>query len=222
MDKYPLTWPTGWKRTKEGARERARFNKKTRRDGNALSGQSTPTWLESGQVSIAEGTRRVLKALDMLGATGEAIISSNLALRLDGLPKGSQGEPGDPGVAVYWQVRGQNRLTGHKVMAIDRYDRVADNLAAIAATLEAMRAIERHGGGMILERVFTGFEALPAPNDWRHVLGFPHDGPMPSWEKVKDSYRNLAKKRHPDAGGTLAGMQELNGALEAAGREYNP
>ena len=37
-------------------------------------------------------------------------------------------------------------------MAIDAYTRTADNLAAVAATLEAMRAIERHGGAQILER----------------------------------------------------------------------
>ncbi|KVD37855.1 hypothetical protein WJ41_22830 [Burkholderia ubonensis] len=62
------------------------------------------------------------------------------------------------GVAVYWETRAGAR----RVMAIDQYTRVADNLAAVAATLDAMRAIERHGGARILERAFTGFAALAA------------------------------------------------------------
>jgi hypothetical protein len=64
-------------------------------------------------------------------------------------------------------------------MAIDQYDRVEHNLAAIAATLDAMRAIKRHGGAEILDRAFTGFTALPAPmaggKPWRQVLGFDLD-----------------------------------------------
>jgi len=47
-------------------------------------------------------------------------------------------------------------------MAIDIYDTVAGNLAAVAATLDAMRAIERHGGAQILKRAFQGFKALPS------------------------------------------------------------
>ena len=52
---------------------------------------------------------------------------------------------------------------------------VEESLAAIAATLDAMRAIERHGGARVLERAFTGFTAVPAPDarkHWREVFGF--------------------------------------------------
>lgn len=48
------------------------------------------------------------------------------------------------------------------LIAIDADYRVRDNLAAIAATLEAMRAIERHGGARILERSFTWWSPLVA------------------------------------------------------------
>lgn len=61
-------------------------------------------------------------------------------------------------------------------MAIDQYYRVEENLAAIAATLDAMRAIERHGGAQILDRASTGFAALQAPmavaRSWREMFGF--------------------------------------------------
>jgi hypothetical protein len=194
MTKYPLAWPAGWKRTLK--RKRATFNKK---------------------VADSFGTYRVKRVLEQLRALGvedaDAIISTNLRTRLDGLPRGDQKEPDDPGGAVYWQRRHDQ---SHKVMAIDCYDRVADNLAAIAATLSAMRAIERHGGAVILERAFLGFEALPSPNDWRHVLGFEH---TPTLDQTRARYRDLAKCRHPDAGGSETSMQELNAAWESAQRE---
>lgn len=214
MTKYPLSWPAGWKRTKEGARLRARFSKGVRKYQDDPDPARRSSYVVRGEVTIAEGTKRVLKSLDMLGASGEAIISSNLALRLDGLPRGGQGEPDDPGVAVYWEVRGHR---GHKVMAIDLYDRVADNLAAIAATLEAMRAIERHGGAQILERAFTGFAALPAPKTWREVMGLPDHVTLR--DTIAKTYKELALERHPDRGGTHEAMAELNRAWESALRE---
>ena len=119
----------------------------------------------------------------------------------------------DPGVACYWK---KGKDLSHKVMAIDNYQKVEDNLAAVAATLEAMRAIERHGGAVILERAFTGFQALPSPNDWRHIMGFEH---TPAWDLVKARYKVLAMQRHPDAGGSDHAMAELNRALDEARRE---
>jgi hypothetical protein len=153
-------------------------------------------------------------------ASDDVVISTNLRLRLDGLPISSQAEPRDPGVAVYWR----ETLGGRKVMAIDIYDRVADNLAAVAATLDAMRAIERHGGAAILERAFTGFTALPAPiiagmkRPWRDVLGFPADM-TPRAELVNERYRSRASQAHPDKGGTNAEMAELNTARDEALKE---
>lgn len=158
----------------------------------------------------------MLAELRRLGCTrDDVVISTNLQLRLDGLPRSNQAEPADPGVAVYWQTtKGEP-----KVMAIDLYDRVADNLAAIAASIEALRAIERHGGAAILDRAFTGFTALPAPGQttargWREVLGV---GPEErDFAKVQDKYRRLAAVHHPDRGGTAELMSELNWAWNQA------
>lgn len=92
---------------------------------------------------------------------------------------------------------GELRSAWKPCMAIDRYDRVADNLAAIAATLDAMRAIERHGGAEILNRAFTGFAALPdqASDAWWIVLGVPWDASRPV---IDDAYRHLRSVYHPD------------------------
>lgn len=210
MKSYPLQWPSGWKR-------------EPRRKGGMFSSKSQVAqpggWRQSRAISIATATQRVLAQLSRFGvAEGDAIISTNLKLRLDGLPKGDQSEPLDPGVAVYWQ---RAKDTQHKVMAIDRYNRVADNLAAIAATLEAMRAIERHGGAVILERAFTGFLALPAPNTWRAVLGY-EESDMPPLKDVKVSYLDLCNTRHPDRNSSPKAhswMVELNWAWAEAQKE---
>jgi hypothetical protein len=213
MKSFPLQWPTGWRRTKPEQRSRAKFNKKTYQ--SYTGGMSGGYW-RSSEVTITEGTKRVLEQLRGFGVEeGDAIISTNLKLRLDGLPKGDQAEPTDPGVAVYWQRKGDQQ---HKSMAIDRYDRVADNLAAIAATLDAMRAIERHGGAMILERAFLGFQCLPMPNTWRSCLAYSDDA-TPTLEEVKQVYRKKADIHHPDHGGNEAKMAELNWAMQEAERE---
>jgi len=201
----PLQWPAGWKRTPSHGRTRARFAKKDRQT-SAFTGN---TYLRSREVSIADGVARVQAELERMGISeDDLVISTNLKLRLDGLPRSGQAEPADPGVAVYWRAAGDTRC-----MAIDRYDRVADNLAAVAATLEAMRAIERHGGAEVLDRAFTGFAALPAPGTseyWRDVLD-PAD--------PEGSYRRLRAQHHPDRGGDAEAFQRVQHAWEQCQQE---
>lgn len=216
MNRYPLTWPEGWRRTNPGKRVAARFSKGERTYSSA-PGESS--WLRRRDLSIADGVGRVIDALRRFGVLeGDAIISTNVPTRLDGLPRSDARKPEDPGVAVYWERPGDQGKT--KVMAIDAYIDVAHNLAAIAATLEAMRAIERHGGAIILDRAFQGFAALPAPGqihrrNWREVLGV--DAGVESLTLVRQQYRSLASRAHPDKpGGSHEAMTELNQALVEA------
>lgn len=192
---FPLAWPDGWKRTRGEYRRDATFSRYKR------------------ALSIADGVARVMDELGRMGlGRDDVVISTNVETRMDGFPRSDRAEPGDPGVAVYWQ----ERKGGRKVMAIDHYRRVADNLAAIAATLEAMRAIERHGGAAILERAFTGFTALPAPGaarDWWQVLGVDRAATA---EQVTAAYRRLRSERHPDKGGTAEQFDEVERAYRAA------
>ena len=184
IEAYPLTWPQGWPRKKSYQRSRAKFS-------------------TSGRVlSVMDGITRVLLELDRLGVKRDhLVISTDIPTRLDGLPR-SDRTATDPGVAVYWRKGKATRC-----MAIDRYDRVADNLAAIAATLEAMRAIERHGGAEILDRAFTGFIALPAPEQWWQVLGVAENA---TGGEIDAAYRRLAALHHPDRGGDSAQMARIN------------
>jgi hypothetical protein len=203
---YPLAWPSSWRRTPEHHRTRARFNTK----GRTFNHDRTASWQTAQQVTIAQALECVLDELERLGVPSrqDVVVSTNLQLRLDGLPRSGQREPEDPGVCVYWK-RPQEPP---RCMAVDRYDRVADNLAAIAATLEALRAIERHGGATILDRAFTGFVALPAPEQWFQVLGVPATATR---EQISAAYRRLAAQHHPDRpGGSDEAMARLNTARD--------
>lgn len=189
---YPLQWPIGWRRAT--SRKSAAFKSYKR------------------QLCVMDGVERVLRELEALGARNRdnIVISTNVPTRLDGLPRSNVGEPVDPGAAAYWVTRG---LKQPRCMAIDRYDRVADNLAAIAATLDAMRAIERHGGAEILDRAFSGFVALPSPEQPWQTLGLDTSNPTP--EQIEEAYRRLAMQHHPDRGGDAQQMARINAARDA-------
>ncbi|MGC1549866.1 MAG: J domain-containing protein [Rhodanobacter sp.] len=204
---YPLQWPTGWKR--ETHRDRARFGRKAQ--------SSHGSWQTKRELTISDSVARVRAELQRMGiADNDMVISSNLLLRLDGLPRSGQAEPNDPGAAVYWTDR-FDRSRPPRCMAIDRYDRVADNLAAIAATLEAMRAIERHGGAEILNRAFTGFTAIEDQRQpWHDVLGLPPHAPT---DEVRVRYMVRRKSAHPDHGGSDDAFHTVQQAWDAFCRE---
>jgi hypothetical protein len=207
IESYPLSWPAGWKRTAAAERKHAQFGRASRTAGSARLGLQ--------QLTVIDAADRVLYELGRLGIDrDDIVISTDIPTRLDGLPR-SKIEPRDPGAAVYWRQAPNQPVP--KCMAIDVYDRVADNLAAIAATLEAMRAIERHGGAEILERVFLGFQALPAPGAaWWEVLEF--DRPV-TLDLAEKAYRDMAKKHHPDKGGSREQWDRINRAIATARAE---
>lgn len=200
---YPLTWPEGWKRTAGAQRTNARFSTTKRSSAKQ-------------RLTIGDAVTRVRETLDRMGIRDDdLVISSDLKLRLDGYPMSAQAEPTDPGAAVYRRERGAPM----RCMAIDQYERVADNLAAIAATLEAMRAIERHGGATILDRAFTGFTALDAPakDHWTDVLGV---SALSTADEVRAAYLRLRSQHHPDReGGDAFAFSRVQDAYETFVRE---
>jgi len=209
INQYPLQWPAGWPRAK--ARKEAQFGK-LQKVYSEMNGVRVIAYNSKSDLNNEDAVKRALCELGRLGVgVHDSVISTNLTLNLAGFPRGNQGEPGDPGVAVYWKRKNQPM----KVMAIDRYTRVRDNIAALAATLEAMRAIERHGGGQVLERAFTGFDALPPPRTCWDILDL---DPNKDWdlEAVQRAFRAKARSMHPDTGGSDALMAELNAARDAA------
>jgi hypothetical protein len=212
---FPLSWPPGWKRTAAGERAYGQFGTTKRMPG--------ASWSSKEKITVAVATQRLREELTRMAVhDDDLVLSTNLRLRLDGLPRSDQAQPADPGAAIYWN----DPWTGQpRCMAIDRYTKVEQNIAALAATIEAMRAIERHGGAVVLERAFTGFTALPAPiiagmkRHWREVLEF-FDAPRElTAEDVQARWRRLASQHHPDKGGSGAKMAELNQARDDALQE---
>lgn len=191
---FPLTWTDGWGRLKSYQRKRATFTRNKR------------------ELTISDAVTRVREELGRMAIRDDdLVVSTNLELRMDGWPKSGQREPSDPGAAVYWRDKAKNT----RCMAIDRYDRVADNLAAIAATLDAMRAIERHGGAEILNRAFTGFTAIEheARQHWSEVLGVPRNACR---EEIDTAHRRLRSQHHPDKGGSPEQFQRIQQAYAEA------
>jgi hypothetical protein len=191
---YPLSWPSHWVR-------------QPRRHRSAFSARS-----------VDQATRALLNQLRISGV-GEynVVISTNLQLRNDGLPRSNQAEPTDTAAAVYFRFKDKPR-----VLACDRWDRVADNLWAMAKHIETLRAQERWGVGT-MEQAFAGYTALPAPGDsgaatWWAVLGVAHDCTL---ETALAAYREQARRCHPDAnGGTHEAMTRLNAAWDQARKSF--
>lgn len=156
-------------------------------------------------LTIARSRDLLLLELERL-QVDDIVISSNVTLH--------GGRPLDPGVAVYFR-RKDRRL----VMAQDRFITVAGNLRSLGLAVEAMRQLERHGGGTFMERAFTGFVAIAPPSwkkPWREVFGV-----GPNWHEAEFGdlallFRAKAKQLHPDNGGSDTLMAELNVAYREA------
>jgi len=204
--RWPLAWPAGWRRTPKEQRRRARFLALSTSTGTYPGGQ-TYTRTSRNELSVAAAIKRLEDELRLLGATDE-LLSTNVETRLNGLPRSDRREPADPGAAVYFRLKKTPQC-----LACDRWDRVADNIAALAAHIDALRRIERYGVGT-LEQAFAGYKQLPAgPADWWIILGL---RPSATLDQVEDKFRELARKAHPDAGGTHDTMARLTAAREAA------
>ena len=190
----PLAWPTGWPRTPSHRRERGYQFKKAGSSG-----------YRDKFISFADARDGLFDELRRLGAKSP-VVSTNHPTDRYGIPTESKKRVPDEGVAVYFQY-GDLPM----VMACDNYESASANMRSLALAIEAMRQLERHGGGTMMERAFTGFVALPAPKSPHEVLGVP---PGASPEEIDAAFRQKAKTAHPDNGGSVEAMQALNEARD--------
>lgn len=214
VEAYPLCWPEGWPRTPPHRRE----------GGSQFvtrSVEGTNSWTTSRPITFTHARRLLVDELARLKATG-FVMSSNIQLRNDGEPRADSAERrhDDPGIAIYFSYKGKPM-----VMAADRYLTTAANVRSLGLAIEAMRQLERHGGGQMMERAFAGFTALPPPEGstpkrpWWEVLRYPADPAereVLSAPEVEARYRSMAKKAHPDQGGSDEAMAELTQAKDDA------
>ena len=227
VEAYPLHWPTGRKRTKAHDRRRAQF-------GRLETNETSTGWKynEKKRLTVHGAIRRLINQVDAFTRRGHVyvidpatvVVSSNVRTRNDGLPYSNAAEPDDPGVAVYFELEGEPHC-----LACDTWDRVADNIAAVAKHLEAMRGMERWGVGD-LRTHFAGFKALPGGNTVQPAMtlgeaaGFVEEaadqgGLMSLAQAVIDdvgafkrAMRYAAKRCHPDTGGSEDEFKRLQEA----------
>lgn len=159
------------------------------------------------ETTFASVRDSLFREIKLLGGS-HVVLSTNVALRRDGAPLANQRQPADKGVAVYFLRRGRQM-----VFACDRWDKIEDNLRAIEKTIDAVRGMERWGASEMMERAFAAFEALPAPRSCWDVLGV---RPGARTDEINGAYRVMARRAHPDAGGSEAAMAELNRARDDA------
>lgn len=189
---YPLQWPAGRPRTHYYQREHGKFD-----------------------VSFTKARDNIISEVKLLsgryGPDPHTVISTNLALRRDGLPLAGQRQPDDVGVAVYFLYKKRQMS-----FACDRWLKIEHNMQAIAKTIDALRGISRWGSGDMLEAAFTGFMALPAPSAsraWWEVLGVAQHA---SRDEILQAYRRLRSIHHPDRGGSPAQFDEVEQAYRKA------
>ncbi len=209
IDAFPLAWPVGWPRAK--TRERAHFGAVAVRRNDSGS-----TWKQRRELTLAEGRDRLLDQLGLMGVAN-IVISSNARVRRDGGLYSDQRNPDDPGAAVYFRMPDERGHSQPRVLACDKWDRLADNLAALAAHVDALRGIDRYGVGS-LAQAFAGYKALAAVGErprWWQVMGFKQ---RPGATAAEAKYLELMQMHHPDKGGNPNQAAEINAAWQE-GRE---
>lgn len=180
---HPLDWPKDKARCQH--RKKARF-----------------------QVNFAKARDDLLIELERMKAV-KIIISSNIPLRQDGLPRADKtliNNLSDPGIAVYF-----NRKNKAYCLSCDRWDNAKDNMRAIGLHIASIRAQERYGVASIAES-FSPF-LLPDKVGWWSILGITENATK---EEIKKAYRRLSLEFHPDRGGSDEQFQRIRKAYEEA------
>jgi DnaJ domain len=194
INAYPLHWPAGKPRSNIYCRESSKFKS---------------TFAVARDELLAE----IERLRGRWHRNGDAILSTNVELRQDGLPYAGRREPEDSGVAVYFTYKKQQRC-----FACDKYNKVWENMVAIRKTIEALRGIERWGSSDMMDQAFSGFVALPDNSEkpWWEVLNVFR---LAGADDVKKAYRNLRSVHHPDNGGDAAQFDRVQKAYEQWGAQ---
>jgi len=201
-DSRPLQWPEGWRRVQPNTRLRIGF-----------------------QNILADTVKtHLINQLALLGA--ETVrISSTQPIGFRGI--WALGEP-DPGVAIYFELKGQEY-----VVASDAYMTPLDNMRAIALSLESLAMMRRVGAIQVFVRCLNALTSAPlvvqepeAPagpdpeaRTWWQVLGFEK---IPSKEAAEKAHKVLIRENHPDRpGGDEERAKAITVAMTAARAYYN-
>lgn len=202
---YPLAWPAGYKRTQKVDRIRSKFGRRVEVEG--------ANWKSFEDITLFQARDFLKKEVGRLGAD-DLVISTNMRTRADGDVYSNAAEPEDTGVAIYFKLKGVALC-----LCADQYKTVKENTYALAKGIEAIRGMGRWGISQMLERVFVGFKALPAPIQvrWWEILKVPRSAGI---DAIRSAYRRAVMESHPDRavdGPSGAGaLHEVEAAWTAA------
>lgn len=125
----------------------------------------------------------------------------------------ARASPDDPSFVVRWTKDGEQFA-----VACDRYTEFRDNVRAVGLNLEEKRKMENRPVATG-ESEFANARLPPADDDIvaaprpaHEVLGVEPDA---SEEEIRHAFREAVKKRHPDQGGRVELINELQEAKEA-------
>jgi DnaJ-domain-containing protein 1 len=172
-------------------------------------------------ITTAEAVARLAEELGRLKANN-AELSANF---IQGRSRVSLQVPrgDDQGVCLRFDLDG----TAY-VLPCDTYTFAGDNIAALAAHIDATRAITRHGVASTAQAleafaalpprggIVTAAEQIKPKRPWFEVLGI---FPSASIELIEAAYKVLVKNNHPDVGGDTEAFQEIQTAIEEARSE---
>lgn len=201
----PLEWPANRPRT--SPRRPGLFSA----DGRRITLHQARARVQD-QLQILDGRQSSWRRVD-----GDSIlISTNIPTRNDGEPRrGRNLISSDPGAVLYFELDGEPRC-----IAVDSFMEIEQNIAGIAHALDAIRRLERLGGG-IMESALRGLQMLPQlpPPPWREVLGVDDD--VQDLAVARARFRQLAKRHHPDHndGQVTSRWDEVRAAWDRANRE---
>lgn len=133
-------------------------------------------------------------------------------IRNDGWPR-SDARPTQPGVVLRFHSK-----DGPIVMPSDKFSHWEDNLRAIGLTLEALRAVERHGATYDGQQ-YTGWKQLSSSADEDPVKQAARlllekaklSGPLRK-EEFTTVWRQAAANTHPDRGGSAEAFNAVTSA----------
>lgn len=165
---FPLQWPAGWTRTERAKRS-------------------------AFQCTMHQQVNSLYKELRLLGAEN-IVLSTNQPVKQDGMPYSVVRIIDDPGVAVYFELKGNEQC-----IPCDKWDYLKDNIRAIVKTIEALRGLERWGAKEMVDAAFRGFKSLPSPDDVSLAINSPqYFADCVDEINGRERYRNLVKELHPD------------------------
>lgn len=195
MERYPLMWPVGFRRTSMP--------------------ESNPRFRRSK--TAEQELDELMKELKRLEVT-DIVISCNIPLKANGARDftAAMKSSADTGVAVYFRLHEKGQ-----VVCCDAWDSFKHNLRALTKTIEALRGLDNWKATEIVERAFSGLKALPEHAEslaaWWDILKVDRKA---SQEVILKAYRTLSRKYHPDlSGGDEHQFKRLTDALEHAKKD---